>query len=82
LYLEAWLRKKPILGFELEALKEVFDQGSVLCKIRDQKDVTLQLKKLIENKDLRNEKGLKGYKYLKEKYTSDALKKSYKELFD
>ena len=31
---------------------------------------------------LRNEKGLKGYKYLKEKYTSDALKKSYKELFD
>jgi len=82
LYLEAWLRKKPILGFELEALKEVLDQGSVLCKIRDQEDVTLQLKKLIENKDLRDEIGLKGYKSLMKKYTSYVLNERYNKLFD
>jgi len=80
-YLEAWLRKKPVLAFELSPLKSLISRGGVLCKIRNQSDVTQKIKKLIDDKKYRETLGLQGFQALKENYSLESVIKDYKKMF-
>lgn len=80
-YLEAWLRKKPVLAFELSPLKSLISRGGVLCKIRNQSDVTQKIKKLIDDKKYRETLGLQGFQALKENYSLESVIKDYKKIF-
>ncbi len=82
MYLEAWLRKKPVLAFELKPLKEVLQKGAILCQIRSQKEVTNNLKKLIYDKNLRSKLGMEGYNWLHDNFVPHLVMKRYKNILN
>jgi len=67
-FLEAWARKKPVIGSNLGTLKEVILPGEngFLYSRNSHKDLTEKIESLITNKKLAIKMGEKGYKIMKE----------------
>jgi glycosyltransferase involved in cell wall biosynthesis len=74
-FLEAWICKKPVVGSSIGAVMDVIDENvdGLLMKINDVDSLTQQLKKLVNNPQLRRELGESGYRKVKENYTWDII---------
>lgn len=58
------------------------NKNGFLCKIRDFKELAVDIKKLLENPKLRSKMGFAGKKHLLEDYSIDKFRRSYMKLID
>ena len=82
-YLEAWHKKKPVIGAEIPAIKELIlkNKGGMLVRFNHNKALASAIKRLINNSRLAKKFAENGYQALKEKYTLDAVFSQYQKLF-
>lgn len=74
-FLEAWARKKPVIGADLLVLKEIIshNQDGLLFKKNDLRDLTEKLKVILKNKKKAEKMGRMGYKKVRENYVDSDL---------
>ncbi|HEX8334596.1 MAG TPA: glycosyltransferase family 4 protein, partial [Segetibacter sp.] len=74
-FLEAWSCKKPVVGTSIGAIRNVIseEKDGLLININDEKSLTSQLLRLINDKPLRVKLGENGYKKVTENYTWDII---------
>ena len=74
-FLEAWSCKKPVIGTSIGAIRNVISDGEdgLLINVNDEKNLSDQLLKLINDPALRDKMGAKGYNKVKENYTWDII---------
>ena len=80
-YLEAWLRKKPICALKLPAIYEVLNGGSLFIDKLNSENTAEVLEKIIKNSKFATKLGEEGYKILMDKYTSKSVYEKYSNLF-
>ncbi|MEW6408076.1 MAG: glycosyltransferase family 4 protein [Patescibacteria group bacterium] len=82
-YLEAWHKKKPVIGADIPPVKELIGNanGGLLVKFGDINQLQQTIEKLIQDKNLSEELGKNGYKALISRYNLDANLNKYFDLF-
>ncbi len=80
-YLEAWLYKKPVIGCNIEAVKNLIDddKNGLLVSFGDTDDLILKITKLLDP-NIRKQFGVQGYSKLLEKYDLKNLCKNFEKL--
>lgn len=80
-YLEAWLNKKPVIGCDIDAIKDLIDDNinGVLVEFGNIDKLFLTLEKLKDSK-LRDSFGENGFKKLLEKYELGKICTKFEEL--
>jgi glycosyltransferase involved in cell wall biosynthesis len=80
-YLEAWLHKKPVIGCNIEAVKNLIDhnENGLLVKFENVDELVLTIKKLL-NSTVREKLGFEGYEKLVQNYDSDKLCKNFENI--
>jgi glycosyltransferase involved in cell wall biosynthesis len=73
-YLEAWLYKKPVIGCKTEAMSEIISQNidGLLVPFDNIQEIANSIKRLLDNKELRNQMGENGYIKVIEHYSWDT----------
>ncbi len=79
-YLEAWHKKKPVIGANIPSVKELIDnaRGGLLVRFGDEKDLERAIKRLVFDSSLAKKLGENGYRALVSNY--DFLKVFSKNL--
>jgi glycosyltransferase involved in cell wall biosynthesis len=74
-FLEAWSCEKPVIGTSIGAVRDVIsdETDGLLININDEKSLTSQLLRLINDKPLRLRMGRSGYQKVKQNYTWDII---------
>ena len=64
--------EKPIVTTDVPGCREIVinERNGLLVPVRDSKNLSLALKKLIENKDMQKEMGIEGRKLVVKNFTS------------
>ncbi len=80
-YLEAWLHKKPVIGCNIAAVKNLVDhnKNGLLVKFGDIDELVLAIKTLL-NSNMREKLGFEGYKKLIQNYDSNKLCKDFENI--
>ncbi|MBL41719.1 MAG: glycosyltransferase family 1 protein [Rhodospirillaceae bacterium] len=70
--IEAAALEKPIVTTDVPGCREIVinERNGLLVPVRDSKNLSLALKKLIENKDMQKEMGIEGRKLVVKNFTS------------
>jgi glycosyltransferase involved in cell wall biosynthesis len=76
-YLEAWIRKKPVIAFDLAVSSEILSEGALLAANKDVLNLASKLEILINSATLRKEIGSNGYRKLVDFYSLDKVLKIY-----
>lgn len=79
---EAMACGKPVVASDSTSLPEVLGNAGLLFRTGDEKDLQMQLKKLIGGKKLRQALGRKGIKRVKEKFDLKKTIDDYLEFFN
>jgi len=74
-FLEAWARKKPVIGNSIDAVKNVVnhEKNGLIFKFNNKKDLVRKIEFLIKNKKIREKYGLNGFKKVKNEYNFDNI---------
>lgn len=82
-YLEAWGRKKPVIGADIPAVKELINQnrGGLLVEFGNIEQIQEAIQRLINDQKLNQELGENGYEAVKNIYNQETLEKEYLKLF-
>lgn len=73
-YPEAWIMKKPVIGGEIPAIREVISDGiNGFLVQQDSAEIADKICQLLQNNSLREKMGVAGYQKVLEKYTWDKL---------
>lgn len=80
-YLEAWLNKKPVIGCDIDAIKDVIDDGinGILVEFGNTDELFLTFEKLKDSK-LRDRLGESGFKKLLDRYGLEKACNKFEEL--
>jgi len=80
-YLEAWLHKKPVIGCNIDAVKNLIDhnKNGLLVKFGDINELSLAVNTLLDS-DMAKKLGFEGYKKLLEQYDSKKLCKVFENI--
>ncbi|MCS7180192.1 MAG: glycosyltransferase, partial [bacterium] len=83
LIIEGMLCKKPVICTEIGGGKEIIINGEngFLVNPMNKKDIKGKIMFLLKNKEVCEKMGEKGYKYAKEKFSSEKMVKSYEDLY-
>lgn len=83
-YLEAWHKKKPVIGADIPPVKELIGDagGGLLIKYEDEEELEKVIKKLFSDKKLAKKLGENGYKALMSRYTFQKVCQHYINLFN
>jgi glycosyltransferase involved in cell wall biosynthesis len=81
-FIESWICKKPVIGCDTKAIKEIIDNGEngFLVTFNDYKQLAMTIKKLVENQDLRKSLGDNGFRKVMSKYNSQKNLPIFEEL--
>jgi glycosyltransferase involved in cell wall biosynthesis len=80
-YLEAWAKKKPVVGFKLGALSEILSGGSLLSESKNIYSLAKNIESLIISPNKRLIIGERGYESLNKNYASKKAIEMYKDSF-
>lgn len=82
-YLEAWHKKKPVIGADIPAVRELIadNKGGILVKFGNRRELVGAIMSLLEDTTRSLEYGNNGYNALMKKYTRHALMQKYIHLF-
>ncbi len=82
-YLEAWHKKKPVIGCNFGPTRELIEgnRGGVVVQFGQQSKVEKVLLQLLSNPEKRMRLGENGYKALMKKYSARALALHYQKFF-
>ncbi|MCX7973834.1 MAG: glycosyltransferase family 4 protein [Candidatus Aminicenantes bacterium] len=74
-FLEAWARRKPVIGAKIPAIKEIIRDGvdGLLFEDGSEKDLARTISFLLKEKGLARQMGLKGYEKVKNYFTQERL---------
>lgn len=74
-FLEAWARKKPVIGARIEAIQEIIKDGQngFLFESKSIRDLQRKLLRILDDRSLAANLGETGYKAVKEKYTWNKI---------
>ena len=74
-FLEAWSCRKPVIGTNIGAIRNVVndEEDGLLINVNDEAHLASQLTRLITDKTLRDNLGIAGYNKVKENYTWDII---------
>jgi glycosyltransferase involved in cell wall biosynthesis len=81
-FLEALSYKIPILTYDTGAIPEVLKEGAILVKPDDDSSLLYSFKRLVENKQLRIDLGLKGYNYIKNIFSWKKTADDFLQLYE
>ncbi len=83
-YLEAWHKKKPVIGADIPPVREliVANAGGLIVPYADLNALQMAITKLLQNPVLSKELGESGYKALKQKYTLRKMLPKYMRFFN
>lgn len=78
-YLEAWHKKKPVIGANISVVKELIQNadGGALVEFADEKALEETIKKLVENRALNKRLGNNGFKAVMKNYTFSTVYSEY-----
>jgi len=82
-YLEAWVRKKPTVGADIPAMKELIGKssGGLLIEFGNERQLEKAIKKLIDHPKLAERLGESGYRATESTYSSQNLIHKYEKIF-
>lgn len=82
--LEAWAHKLPIVAAASVGPKKLISDGDtgLLFPVEDEKTFALQVKKLVDDKELRNKIAQQGYDYLQDNFSKQAVLDKYMALYN
>lgn len=80
-YLDAWRYKKPVIAADTPVMREVIGKGGLLVDRNNPEGFSLTLKKLIENRELRERLGQTGFVSL-QRFSYRKNLKSFLKLFE
>lgn len=74
-FLEAWARKKPVIGAAIPAVREIIEDGvdGFLFEDNNEKDLERKIRLILEKRDLAEEMGIRGYNKVRSFYTQEKL---------
>ena len=74
-FLEAWARKKTVVGNSIDAVENVIDhkKNGLIFKFNNKKDLSEKIEFLIKNKKIREKYALFGFKKVKKEYNFDNI---------
>lgn len=80
-YLEAWLNKKPVIGCNIDAVKDLINdnEDGLLVEFSDIERLSESIEKL-QDQNLRNTLGTNGYEKLASKYELQNICKQFEEV--
>ncbi len=83
-YLEAWHKKKPVIGADIPPVRELIvnNVGGLTVPYGDTNKLQMAITKLIQNPVLSRDLGENGYKALMKKYTITRVLPTYLRLFN
>jgi len=69
-YLEAWIRNKPVIGARIGPIREIIADGTngFLVQFGDIEELAMRILQLIEDRSLRERLGLKGREFVLERH--------------
>lgn len=82
-YLEAWHKKKPVIGAAINPIRELIEtnKGGYCVSFGNVKQLKDTIEILFKNNKLRKRLGENGFKALINKYTLDAVKNKFLDIF-
>ncbi len=82
-YLEAWHKKKPVIGARVPAMTELIqgNKGGLLVKFGSLGDIQSAIERLVNHPVLSKTLGEQGYTALIEKYTIESVFSQYRRMF-
>jgi glycosyltransferase involved in cell wall biosynthesis len=82
-YVEAWHKKKPVIGADFPAVSELIikNAGGITVQYGNTEAIASTITKLIRNPVLSRELGINGYHALMTRYTLDGMLSKYIRLF-
>lgn len=82
-YLEAWQKRKPVIGVDIPSSREIIaqNQGGLLVPFGDSKQLYKAIMKLAKNKKLARKLGKRGHTALREKFNHGNLLPLLQNLF-
>ncbi len=82
-YLEAWHKKKMVIGAYVPAVREIITKakGGLLVKFNDSKDLQLKIYESFKKNNNSSRMGMNGYKYLLKNYENLKIFDKYSKLF-
>jgi len=80
-YLDAWRYKKPVIAADTPVMREVIGKGGLLVDRNNPEGFSLTLKKLIDNRELRERLGQTGFTSL-QRFSYRKNLKSFLKLFE
>lgn len=83
-YLEAWHKKKPVIGANIPAVKELIDgaKGGLLVEYGNEEELQGAIEKLASDRLLAKQLGENGYQALISKYDFSKIFEKYVDLFN
>ncbi len=83
-YLEAWQKKKPVIGCDIPAVKELINNvsGGLLVQYGNENNLINAIKMLADNPILARKLGINGYKEILLNYNLDKLINKYTKLLN
>lgn len=81
--LEAWASKKPVIASNVRGVRSLIEdkEDGLLFRLKNERDLFLKIKTLVENESFRKELAKNGYEKVSEFYNKERMIKNYKDLF-
>jgi glycosyltransferase involved in cell wall biosynthesis len=82
-YLEAWHKRKPVIGADIPAVRELIKNNNAgeVVSFGDKDALTMSIERLLTNKQKAKRLGENGYRALMNKYSLAVLFPEYKKMF-
>ena len=83
-YLEAWQKKKPVIGAKIPAVKELIESvdGGELVRFGDKEGLKKAIRRLVSNKSLAESMGKNGHRFVRERFDSFKVWKRVIEIIE
>ena len=82
-FLEAWVCKKPVIGSDIGAVRNVISENvdGLLMKINDKENLASKISILVKDKSLRDLMGEAGYNKVMNNYTWDIITRKMRDAY-
>jgi glycosyltransferase involved in cell wall biosynthesis len=82
-FLEAWIRRKPVIGCRVGAVSSIIDEGrdGLLVAYKDSADLARAAIRLLQNPQLRQEMGERGREKTLRRYTWDKVMDRFRKVY-
>lgn len=82
-FLEAWMMKKPVIGGDIPAIRDVISDGKDgFISSNTPKDLAEKIIYLLDNPEIRLKMGERGYKKVKDKYSWDIIADKTEKIYN